>query len=137
MMDMEVRILFVLVVFTQWGWIYPITTSISGEISDDVTFIHKTFLVPPSMRAIIRYHVYYHKSSWIKWRFLPMIGIYTTPDHINIRRQCTEIHYGQVKNRNLHVRLRYDVCRNGPSDIIHCTDRITPEKVLFFNWTSM
>ena len=130
MRNMRVRVLLVFAVFTgftvlQCKLASSVTTSLSSAISDGVTFIHKTFPVPPSMRAIIEYHVYYPKNAWMKWRHYPMIGIYTTPDHINIRNQCTKIHHGQVQNSNLHAHLREDVCKTEPSDKIHCSDRIT------------
>ena len=101
---MEVRIVFVFVVFTQWSWAASITRSASGEISEDVKFIHKTFPVPPSIIAIIQVDVFYPVDSD---QYLTM-GIYTTQDHVNLRKQCTERSHGQLGNEYLHpVITRY------------------------------
>ena len=58
-MNMEARFMFVLAVFTQWKVIRTVSNLgdfegitfrhkmfFSGKITDDVTFLHKTFLVP-------------------------------------------------------------------------------------------
>ena len=45
--------------FVQLRLSHSYTTFVSGVISEDVTFIHKTFSVPPSMRAIIQVYVFY------------------------------------------------------------------------------
>ena len=77
---------FWLVTIMQGKWAYSITTSVSREISEDVTFIHKTFPGPPSEREIIEYGVrYQHNKFW-----QPVIlETYTTQDHVNIEKNCT------------------------------------------------
>ena len=55
---MEARIFIVLLVSTHFKWINSFTTSISGEISADLTFIHKRFPVLPSKRAIMHVDLY-------------------------------------------------------------------------------
>ena len=101
-MNMEVRILFVLAAFAQWNLTSSVKTSVSGEISEDITFIHKMFPVPPSKRAIIEVSVRVPGKFIRKSRRYPMMGIYTTQDHINIRKKCIHRPYGQLLNRNLH-----------------------------------
>ena len=101
------------------------TTSVSGSIADseDVTFIHETFPVPPSKRAKIGVDVY--PPNHIP--FPVWIGIYTTRDHVNIKRQCTESVYGQVKNRDLHLEIGSPQnlkCDSFSNNITHCTGHI-------------
>ena len=103
---MDVRIFVVLVFFsTQLKLICSFTTSIAGEISDDVRFIYKTFPVPPSKRAIIEVNVSFPERYIVEQNQYPRMIIYTTKDHINIRsnKQCTQVGYGQLGNRkNAH-----------------------------------
>ena len=113
--------------------------SIFGEISKDITFLHKVFPVPPSTRAIIEVDVSYPINSIGN----PFMGIYTTLDHINIRKQCTYIRYGQLANANLHPRIRLDEsdiestkCLKEGLDTIRCMGNITvqdfkPRKISF------
>ena len=103
---MDVRIFILLVILGQ-----PIvigSMSISGEITEDITFLHKTFPVPPSMRAIIEIDVYYTDSPLRKQGHYPRMGIYTTMDHINIKKRCTYIAFGQLAKHHLHPRLTLD-----------------------------
>ena len=111
---MEVRILFLLTAFTQWKLTLCVNTMVSGVISDDLTFIHKTFSVPPSERAIIKVDLLVPSSSIRILRRYPMIGIYTTQDHINIRKQCIYRPYGQLLNRDLHPELTMNQNRSAP-----------------------
>ena len=127
---MDVIIFILLVVTTKWTWC--VTTSISGVISEDVTFIHKTFPVPSSKRAIIEVYVSFPYRYIVQRRKYPLMGIYTTKDHINIKKQCTSIWYGQLVNENLHFRIRKDrghlqklKCLKESDDNIHCTGNIT------------
>ena len=106
--------------------------SISDVISEDVTFLHKTFPVPPSMRAIIQMDVSYPISSVKIPDNYPIMGIYTTNDHINIKKQCTYIRYGQLANQVLHPRIRLDGsdiqpphCLKEGVDTIHCRRNVT------------
>ena len=97
--------------------------SISGEISEDVTFIHKTFPVPPSKRAIIEYEVYFDSRFWTGLT----MGIYTTKDHANIQNQCTETRYGQLGNKHLHPALNTGLraCELKFTDMLYCRNSIT------------
>ena len=132
---MDVRIFIVLVVVsTQLKLICSFTTSIAGEISDDVRFIYKTFPVPPSNRAITEVNVSFPERYIVEQnQYLRMI-IYTTKDHINIRsnQQCTQVGYGQLGNRKMLIRIkcergRYRIhkCLKESDDNIHCTGNIT------------
>ena len=67
------------------------TALISGEISEDITFLHKTFPVPPSIEAIIEVDAYDPNLSLTDQGHYPILGIYTTQDHVNIKKQCTDI----------------------------------------------
>ena len=82
--------------------------SVSGKISEDITFLHKPFPVPPSMRAIIQVDVTYAISSVRRQGIDPVMGIYTTKEHVNIQKQCVHIRYGQLKNSFLHRPIRLD-----------------------------
>ena len=105
---------------------------IIGTISNDVTFIHKTFPVPPSMRAIIEVKVSFPISSIRLQDHCPLMGIYTTRDHVNLRKRCTERPHGQLGNEILHSgisttdrlgsRLR---CKNGLTNMLHGIKKIT------------
>ena len=86
---MEVK-LFILLTFAQCKWIYPAHVSVSGEISEDITFLHKTFPVPLSMRAIIEVNVSYPDISRLQKGHYLRVGIYTTKDHVNIIKQCVD-----------------------------------------------
>ena len=126
---MDVNILILLVILTQQGAAGSI--SVSGVISEDITFLHKTFPVSPSMRAIIEVDVTYPISSVRKQGIDPVMGIYTTNDHINIQKQCIHIRYGQLKNSFLHRPIRLDdselkppKCLEQPQGTIHCTGKI-------------
>ena len=95
---MDAKLIFLLMASTQWKWTHSV--SVSGEISEDLTFIHKTFPVPPSIRAIIEVDVY-DTVSFLRPNYV-MMGIYTTNNHVNIKKQCTHTWYGQLRNSNLH-----------------------------------
>ena len=106
--------------------------SISGEISDDVTFVHKTFPVPPSTRAIIEVKVSYPIKSVGRKGTDPIMGIYTTQDHVNIKEQCTQIWYGQVRNKDLHFHIRREQdlrkmprCLKEEISTLNCNGNIT------------
>ena len=108
------------------------SVSISGVISKDITFLHKTFPVPPSMRATIEVDVSYADSPLRKQGHYPRMGIYTTMDHINVKKRCTYIPFGQLANHHLHPRLTLDEsdfrppkCLEDPEAIIHCRGKIT------------
>ena len=127
----------VLIVLTQWKFSHSLT--IYGQISNNVTYIHKSFTVPPSMRAIIEVsvsypvRVYYYKSHRRYYPYYPVLGIYTTVDHINIRSQCIHTKYGQLLNFNLHPGITLDRHQSRPLKClpdnntigIHCIGNIT------------
>ena len=100
------RIFIVLVVVsTQFKLICSFTTSISAVISEDITFLHKKFPVPPSMRAIIEVDAAFPDIFIKQQEDCPAIGIYTTDNHTNIKKQCTDLEYGQLANQNLHPKI--------------------------------
>ena len=127
---MDVRIFILLAIIGQ-----PIvigSVSISGKITEDITFLLKTFPVPQSMRAIIEIDVSYADSPLRKQGHYPRMGIYTTVDHINIKKRCTYIPFGQLANDHLHPRMTLDEsdirppkCFEEPEGIIHCRGNIT------------
>ena len=108
--------------------------SISGIISENITFLHKTFPVPPSKRAIIKVNAFYPISSignpFIGTQdHLPVLEIYTTERNVNVKSQCTSIKYGQLGNGNLKIRLRPRTeplnCLKGQQGFVYCTGSIT------------
>ena len=131
-MDVRVYII-LLLVCTQCKWIHSVT--ISGSVSEQVNFIHKTFPVQPSTRAIIEVDVYYPVDEYYENKhssYFPILGIYTTQDHVNIRSHCTDINYGQLLNFDLHPSITLDryasrplKCVNDNTTSIHCTGNIT------------
>ena len=132
---MDVRIFIVLVVVsTQLKLTCSFKTTIGGEISDDVPFIYKKFPVPPSKRAIIEVNVSFPERYIVEQNQYPRMIIYTTKDHINIRsnKQCTQVGYGQLGNRKMLIRIKYERgryqihrCLKESDDNIHCTGNIT------------
>ena len=118
---MGMLFLLILAAFAQWKCSY--STSISGVILEDITFLHKTFPVPPSTQAIIEYDVYIPPTSPSGLT----MGIYTTQDHTNIQNQCTETRYGQLGNKHLHQALNsgHPACQIIHFLVIHCKDTIT------------
>ena len=89
------------------------------------------FSVPPSIRAIIEVNISFTGYIWHS-NHHPDMGIYTTEDHINIKKQCTHILYGQLINRNLRFVIREDRGRlNTPRCLgesdgrLHCRGNIT------------
>ena len=95
---------FWLATIMQWMWAHSIPTSMSGEISEDLKFIHKTFPGPAAKRVTIEYNVRFYYHTW--WDYL-ILGIYTTPDKVNIEKNCTYRSYGQLRNRAMHKILGY------------------------------
>ena len=132
-MDSKVYVL--LVAFVQLKLSHSHKISVSGEVSNNVTFLHKTFPVPPSMRAIIDVNVSYPISSVMMPGNYPILGIYTTKEHVNIEKQCTQKLYGQLLNRELHHGITTEKDHSGKVSRtlscasntvkIHCKGRIT------------
>ena len=86
---MGVRVNIVLLALTQCSCTYSktTTTSVAGSYSEDGIFIHKTFPVPSSTKAIIEVDVSYPLEYISIFLIFPVIGIYTTQDHVNIKKQ--------------------------------------------------
>ena len=125
---MDVKILILLMIFRQK---VTASISISDEISEDITFLHKNFSAPPSKRAIIEVDVSCPIVSTGTQTISPVMGIYTTEDHINIKKQCVHTKYGQLKNSNLHRPIRLDEselkppkCLEQPRGTVHCRGTI-------------
>ena len=124
---MGVHIFLVLLGLMQSNWIYCKTTSVAGSVSENVTFIHGMFPVEPSKRAKIQVDVFLQnlRSPDV------CMEIHTTQDDVNIKRQCTERLYGQVRNRDLHACLIEDSGNDAPlkcdsvrNNTMHCRGTI-------------
>ena len=102
------RIFVVLIVSMQFKFTCSVTTSFFGVISEDITFLHKTFPVPPSIRAIIEVDAAFPDISIRQQGHCPATGIYTTDNHTNIKKRCTYLEFGQLANGNLHPKIRND-----------------------------
>ena len=120
------------VIVLQWNVSYSI--SISDEISEDITFIHRTFAAPPSLQAMIKVDVSYPESSVLQQNNNPIMGIYTSNNHVNIKKKCEQFRWGQLKNDILQSRIRLDKsdirprflkCLLEGKDTIQCTGNIT------------
>ena len=118
----------------QWKWAHSIPTSVSGEISEDVTFIHKTFPGPAAKRATIEYSVSFYFSRYVDYLIL---GIYTRPDHVNLEKNCTYIDYGQVRNTAMHQYFGYwhTQCERRENNTLHCTGNITVQDFIPRNFS--
>ena len=100
--NMALRLVICLLGCMQWKFTFSMTALISGDISEDITFLHKTFPVSPSIQAIIHVDVYDPNLSLTDQGHYRILGIYTTEDHVNIKKQCADIRYGQLGNKKLH-----------------------------------
>ena len=134
--------LFVFATFTLWMWSYSQSVSVSGIISEGVMFIYQTFPVLSSMRAIIQVDVYYPINSVRRQGSYPIMGIYTTADHINIKQRCTCVDYGQFRNKELHPGLTTAQNRSGSLRceidnvvMLHCTGNITVQDFIARNFS--
>ena len=89
---MDCKLYFVLVALLQQELSHSDKVFVSGEVSDNVTLFHKTFPVPPSMRAIIRVDVSYPIQSFRQQGVYPAMRIYPTKDSMDGRKKCLELH---------------------------------------------
>ena len=123
--NMRVGLIIVFAALTQWGCTESQTASISGSVSDDVTFLHKMFPVPPSSNMIVEMDISYPEIY-----DSPMIKLHTTEDHFDIRTQCIPGQYGQLREYGLHPglimgkslsgRLRCELCFVQNTRMLHC-----------------
>ena len=125
---------FWLVIIVQSKLAYSTATSISGEVLEDVTFIYNTFPGPPSRKVTIEYSVSFYFSRHVDYFIL---GIYTTPDHVNIQKNCTNRFYGQVRNTAMHQYFGYEhnYCDPGENSTHHCTGNITVQDFIPRNFS--
>ena len=73
--NMDSKLFFLVAAFVQVKLTQSLRRTVSGEFFENVTFIHKTFPVPPSTRAIIEVNVSYPDSFA---KTYPILGIYTS-----------------------------------------------------------
>ena len=71
------------------------TLTVNGEIKDDRPFYYETFDTPPSKSAPLEY-TFTFPGDYVHLHF------YTAQDHINIKKKCSFLDYGQVLNYNMH-----------------------------------
>ena len=127
---MYVNLFIVLLGQVLCNWTHCAMDSVFGSISGNKTmFIQDMFNIPPSQRAIIEVDVYYQWETPYQWK-TPILGIYATQDHVNIKRRCTESLYGQVENGDSHLVLdkyhsRTLRCEGANTSKTHCTANIT------------
>ena len=124
---MDNKLFFFAAVLVQLKLTQSLERTVSGEILENVTFIHRTFPVPPSMRAIIEVDVLL-PDNLRGWPRYATMGIYTTPDHINIKKQCTHSWIGQLANQDLHFKIeppRDLNCEVASCNMLHFTRNIT------------
>ena len=112
-LNMDVK-LFILLTFIQCKVIYPTPLSVSGVVSGDTTFLHKTFPLPSSMRAIIQVDVYDPVGTRRLTDDFPILGIYTTQDHVNVKMKCAFKRYGQFENGYLHPGIAMESYQSDP-----------------------
>ena len=138
---MDAKLFIVLSFLTQCNRTQCVTlapfSSVSASVSEDENFIHETFPVEPSKSAIIGIDIFLpNRIPFPVW-----LGIYTTEDHVNIEKQCTESVYGQVRNRDLHLEIssskysRLLRCYSISKYTTHCTGNVTVQDFIPRNFS--
>ena len=75
------------------------TFSITGTVSDDLSFFYKEFPTSASQSATIRCGISYvltNSSDYVNFY------LYTTKSHANLDAKCSSKYYGQVRNKAMH-----------------------------------
>ena len=126
---MDSKVFFLLVAFLQLKVSHSHKAFVSGVILEDVTFIHETFPVPPSKRAIIEVNVSYPIQFVRQQGGYPIMRIYTSRDSADVRKNCLEFHQiPMFGNGNFDTTIitnqkcRYRSCEE---DMLHYTRSIT------------
>ena len=95
--------------------------TVSHTITEDKLFYYRILSGYPAISATIEYSITYKANSKLK------MDIYTNENHKNLKKQCTSVYYGQLRNENLHTfirlgRYRFTTCDkydNGSKIICH------------------
>ena len=99
---------------------------VNGTIIENITFFYRKLPMEPSRRATIEFKIVYLQSSIKHKDRYPLMGIYTEYPKINIEKQCSHIRYGQLRNENLHPRLRFirprrtTSCEKSGAETVNC-----------------
>ncbi len=106
-MKMVSRICLLLCMLWAPGW----TKHVSGTISDDVTFFHRSLSDFPSKQVTVEYSIRYNltKMSLNCSRnecAKVFLGFHTTDQDKQTSKQCFSSYFGQVRNENLVTPLR-------------------------------
>ena len=127
---MDCKVYFLLVAILQLELSHSHKAVVSGVISDNLTFIHKTFAVPPSIRTIIEVDVSYPIKSVREQNNDPVFRIYTTTDSVDVRKNCLGFRQTPMfGNGNLDTTIRTTdpKCRNFSceGEMFHYTTNVT------------
>ena len=94
------------IIFTACVAVYKMATNncISGIVEENnIKFYHIKLTNISSTSITIGFSVNYTLANMHDPYVV--IDIYTTEDHINVQRQCSFLHYGQLLNDELHIPL--------------------------------
>ena len=101
----------------------------SGTITENTKFFYRRLPTFSSKMATIQYNVTYEKYLLI---YFPVIYIYTTENHSDLRTKCISSRYGQLRNEDFWIPLnpRLIPYRGKTKCVeeyqeIHCSGKIT------------
>ena len=103
--------------------------TVFGKINADTSFYYGKLSDVSSKVATISYSIKF-KTTNVE----VMLEIYTTDDDLNLKTNCSNDGFGQMRNENLHTPLtpradphRFTKCKvdNVDSDILHCIGKTT------------
>ena len=103
--------------------------TLSGQVKTDTRFYYRKLSKFPSKMAEIEYSINFKKID-VKIS----LDIYTTEDDLNLKTNCSNNVYGQLRNENLHTPMklrskpyRFTMCiiDDFNSDMVHCEGKVT------------
>ena len=101
----------------------------SGTIMENTKFFYRRLPTFSSKMATIQYNVTYEKYLLI---YFPVIYIYTTENHSDLRTKCISSGYGQLRNEDFWIPLNPRLIPYGGKtkcveeyQEIHCSGKIT------------
>ena len=118
--------------FFAMKWMLISTFTISDEITYETDFYYKRLSMYPSKLATIEYHISYHQSNFLQKYSgckYPVFDIYTKDDDENLKRRCSHIPFGQLRNGYLNTPLEsrerpygFTTCQTKEenSDVVQC-----------------
>ena len=108
---------------------------VTEKIESNVGFYFRNLSLFPSKMATIGFSVYYIRTRSEPYAIL---NFYTTKEHVNVQKQCSEIHHGQFFNEKMYVALAdrsngHHDCKE-VNDTVHCSGTIVIQDYLPRNY---